>query len=138
MARIAVYINEKDVTLAVDVETLSISDSLKIKSDSLNFDMVIEDWAFDPPRCGNRVMVIEEPSQEVHFAGLITEVSQKLLNPITYSFSVSASDWTKFFDRVLISEVWKGELAEDLVRKIVEKVNEYTPNFFTTKKSWYE
>ena len=104
MAKTKVLISEQDRTAWVLPETISTTDSLKIKSDSCSFEMVVQGWEIGKPQGGNTVQILDEAENEILFAGVIEEVTQKLLNPVTFQYSCEASDWTKFFDRRLVNE----------------------------------
>jgi hypothetical protein len=119
---IRVYIAGKDRTALVSPDTISITDSLKIKTDSLSFEMVIESQKAPRPKAGNSVRVIDEDDAYPLFAGTIMNVGQKMLNPITFHFTVEAADYTRFFDRRVVSKKFpKDSTVNEVVLEIIDK-----------------
>ena len=146
---IKTILNGVDVTLFVPFKTISMSDSLTIKSDSLSFTMYIKEFETPPPRSSQTVQVryyfdtsdyptdflsagvydtaeilfdaAENKYYTVEFEGLITTVTRKwIAPPLWLSYECVCADYTRQFDRNLVNEVYPaGWYSGDIVIDIV-------------------
>lgn len=122
MPAVQVWIADKDYSKYVDFRSISIEDSIKVKSDSLVAEITIPPGAIEEPRAGNKIEVRRwldedwdysarrpkpgcEENYELEFAGqIITRTKEWVAPPEWFKHSIEAADWTRWFDRYLINE----------------------------------
>jgi len=118
----------RDITPYVQTETIQIVNSAKVKTDSLSFEMIAP--AGKRPHPGQPIAVYwnhfwlengELKSEiETLFAGSIVSVTQRWLSPKEgFHFEVEAQDWTRIFDKHLIT--YKQEIPVPAHEIIVGK-----------------
>lgn len=151
---IKILVNDADRTPYVIIESISLNDSITVKSDNLSFELDIEEFSVTPPRCGNyiefRNYFTSYPSSEIaskiydtdevlyddieclyyirEFYGTIVTVEYKWVSPPKWiKYTVTACDNTRFFDRKLVNNVYEAGLyAGDIV---VDIITNYTTGF---------
>jgi len=125
-------IGGQDVLGWVDVPSVTITDGLSAKQDSMRFDMVIPFSDLDAgnvekPRPGNVVSVAIDGTKE--FEGIITTVSDFFLNPEVMRCEVECSDYVVFLDRKLVTkQEYPEQSAGARIKAILE---EFCPDFYT-------
>jgi len=123
---IKIILADRDITRYVTLDSIEISDSIKVKSDTANIEMIVVGQ--DPhPRAGNVLEIWD--NDELEFRGPVLRIEQRIRNPRVFEYSLEASDFTRFFDRRLVSETY---VAGKRCREVIEDiVNKYTIGFTT-------
>jgi len=121
---IRITLANKDITKYVTLDSIEVSDSIKVKADTANLEMVV--IGQDPhPRAGNVLEIWDDNTLE--FRGPVLRKEQRIRNPRTFEYSLEASDFTRFFDRRLVSETYiTGKRCREVIADIVSK---YTIGF---------
>lgn len=151
-----IFVNYEDRTSYIPIKSVSMNDSISIKSDTCSFTMEIDQFAVSPPR-GNQVVEVRYyfdswPSEycvpgiyapydltydmdtsswyALEFKGTIQTVTRRWIGPPRWlAYECTCSDFTRQFDRNLVNEVYPaGQYAGDIVKDIV---NNYTIGFDT-------
>jgi len=111
----------RDITEYVLPETITITDSLRIKADTLSFDMAIEGGRISKLKAHNQIYVWDNfLTGDLIFGGVISSVTERMLNPTSFLYTIEAVDWTRFFDRRLVNETYVDQKAEDIVKAIIK------------------
>lgn len=133
---IKVFVNYIDRTAYIPFKSISMSDSLSIKSDSLSFIMEIQQFAIQPPRSSQVVEVryyfatVAEANDyiqngvydsmfdffhddevdlwySVEFKGIIQTVTRRWVGPPQWlAYECTCCDFTRQFDRHLVNETY--------------------------------
>jgi len=92
---IRITLANKDITKYVTLDSIEVSDSIKVKADTANLEMVV--IGQDPhPRAGNVLEIWDDNTLE--FRGPVLRKEQRIRNPRTFEYSLEASDFTRFFE----------------------------------------
>jgi len=111
----------RDITEYVQLETITITDSLRIKADTLSFDMMIEGGRTDRVKAHNQIYIWDNfLTGDLIFGGIVSSVNERMLNPTSFAYTIEAVDWTRFFDRRLVNETYIEQTAEAIVKAIID------------------
>jgi len=90
---IKIILADRDITRYVTLDSIEISDSIKVKSDTANIEMIVVGQ--DPhPRAGNVLEIWD--NDELEFRGPVLRIEQRIRNPRVFEYSLEASDFTRF------------------------------------------
>lgn len=105
----------------VDLESIIIENSLLAGADTLEFDLTIHrpTYPFPYPQGGNEVVVISDGIKE--FGGVLLRVREKLNTPLELVVHCTCRDYTRWFDRHLVTERYANVTAGSIVRDIVTR-----------------
>ena len=120
-----------DITAYVDITSVNITDSIKVKADSLHFTMKIKGWETRKPLAGNNIKIVSNllkyphassegfatrVYEEIEFWGQIMTVTQTMINPVTFQYEVECQDWTHWFDRHLVTlDIEAGRTTREII-----------------------
>jgi hypothetical protein len=112
----------------VPYDSIEITDSLKVKADSLSFDLWIKGWSLTKPLAGQNVYVDSDAGLE--FAGVIETVTSKQIAPNLFRHSCECTDYTIFLDRKLVVQVYDPDTltAGAIIKDILQ--NYCTEDFY--------
>jgi len=145
---------QEDFTKELELETVRIEDSLKVKSDSLAFSVVVKEFEKRRPIAGEEVEfrhygpdfppleVLNQPAAylergtdpiygdyTIEFKGVIVSVTQTLINPRVRRFDCEANDFMVYFDRMKLKETIAPNRAGHMIHDILKLVQENEPEF---------
>lgn len=119
-----------DCTAAIDLNSVQVQNTLLLKSDTMNFDLLTDAVAYPRPASGNEIVFTNAGDRE--FAGVIASVEEEALNPSVLTYHVTAKDYTQWFDHHLVQEEYPAQAADVTVKAIVQSYANASGVVFTT------
>lgn len=127
MSTLTITHNAVDITAQVQTDSVSIIDAINSERDNLK--LVIEKLPADTfvPLLNTDVIVTLDGTRI--FGGKVINYNSQIVEPPTLQYTVECSDYTHNADRILITERFIGDTANDIIAYLFDT---YLPDFTYT------
>lgn len=121
---ITVTLGGADRTVAVDLESVLVSEAVGAKANQMAFDYVIKDDDHPRPLAGQEIVFADGATRE--FAGILATVRETQERPGAYRYRCTARDYSYLLDRRLVVEQYAAQAADLIVKDVITR---YCPGF---------